>query len=262
MSTAATTKSRRSPDQIVWGTLWWICLLLAPLVLIGIELFHPAGFTQDPGMYQYLSTSQPYDPAFNALAYPGPWWWFTLHMVQTPMVVLVGIGLLLVLGKVTSADGTPTAVLAWLARLSILVFMVYYTALDSIGGFGLARSILLTEQMAASGQLTGEQVDGVIQILNATWTDHWVGGVGSFVSQTGSWAIFIGATLAALALFVGRKAPWPALILLVAFGWELQLSHTAFHGPIAFGLLIAAALWIRWGSRSTQLPAGNEPRAV
>jgi hypothetical protein len=34
--------------------LWWLCLLVAPGVLITIELFHPAGFTQSPGMYEYL----------------------------------------------------------------------------------------------------------------------------------------------------------------------------------------------------------------
>ena len=35
--------------------LWWLCLLVAPAVLIAIELFHPAGFTAHPGMYQFLS---------------------------------------------------------------------------------------------------------------------------------------------------------------------------------------------------------------
>jgi hypothetical protein len=32
--------------------LWWLGLVVAPVVLISIELFHPAGFTADPpGMY-------------------------------------------------------------------------------------------------------------------------------------------------------------------------------------------------------------------
>jgi hypothetical protein len=47
-----------------------------------------------------------------------------------------------------------------------------------------------------------------------------------------------------VALFLSRRAPWGALILLVAFGWELQVSHTMPHGPIAFGLLILSAGWI------------------
>jgi hypothetical protein len=90
-----------------------------------------------------------------------------------------------------------------------------------------------------------------VSVLNATWVDPWVGGVGSFISLTGSWAVFAAALLVALALLVARKAPWPPLVLLVAFGWELQVSHTMPHGPIAFGLLIVAALWMWW----------TEPRA-
>ena len=42
-------------NEAVEKVLWWICLLAAPLVLVAIELFHPAGFTAHPGMYQYLS---------------------------------------------------------------------------------------------------------------------------------------------------------------------------------------------------------------
>ena len=42
-------------DRVIKQVLWWICLLIAPLVLITIELFHPANFTASPGMYQFLS---------------------------------------------------------------------------------------------------------------------------------------------------------------------------------------------------------------
>jgi hypothetical protein len=231
-------------NDAVKKVLWWVCLFVAPATLIGIELYHPAGFTQNPGMYQYLSKPEPYDPRFQALGYPGPHWWFTLHMIQTPMVALVAVGLWLLVARVRASDGPLPLAIAWLSALSTFVFLIYYTALDSIGGAGLARSILITKQLSASGKLTPTQVLGVQQVLNATWTDHWVGGVGSFVSLLGSWAVFVAAALAAVALFVSRRAPWPALILLVAFGWELQVSHTMPHGPIAFGLLILSAGWI------------------
>ena len=56
--------------------------------------------------------------------------------------------------------------------------------------------------------------------------------VGSFVSKTGSWAVFYATVFLALALFFAKKAPWPALVLLVGFGWELQESHTMPHGPM------------------------------
>ena len=89
----------------------------------------------------------------------------------------------------------------------------------------------------------------MILLLNAMWTDPWVGGVGSFISLTGSWAIFVGALAAAGALLLTRRLPWPPLVILVAFGWELQTSHASPHGPIAFALLTVAALWLRLARR-------------
>ena len=91
-------------DSTVRRVLWWVCLLLAPLGLIAIELFHPAGFTAHPGMYQFLSQPEPYQPDHSSLGYFGPAWWFTLHMIQTPLVALVAVGLWLMLADVTDGD--------------------------------------------------------------------------------------------------------------------------------------------------------------
>src|ERR1700734_2588050 len=113
--------------------LWWLCLFIAPAVLLTIELFHPAAFTINPGMYQYLSKPEAYDPHHYALAYPGPDWWFLLHMIQTPMVGLVAVGLWIMIGRVTDADGAAAVALAWLSRVATFVFVIYYTALDAIG---------------------------------------------------------------------------------------------------------------------------------
>lgn len=211
-----------------------------------MELFHPAGFTNDPGAYEYLSKVEPYSSEHKALDYFGPDWWFLLHMIQTPMIGLVAVGLLLMLSIVSPTDNLGAKIFAWISGVSTFVFVIYYTVLDAIGGIGLGKSIEATQNLAAEGRLTPEQVKGVALVLDKTWTDPWVGGVGSFVSQTGSWAVFFAALFAALALYLARKVPWPPLVLLVAFGWELQVSHTMPHGPIAFGLLIVVAFWIWW----------------
>lgn len=234
------------PDDAVKKVLWWICLLVAPTVLITIELFHPEGFTTRPGMYEYLSKPEPYNPQNAALDYFGPQWWFILHMIQTPMIGLVAVGLWLLADEIAPSDGAAASIFAWLSRVATFVFIVYYTVLDAIGGIGMSKSMEVTEELAREGKLTPDQVQGVVQVLDGTWTDPWVGGVGSVISETGSWAAFFSALLVAIALFVARKAPWPPLILLVAFGWELQVSHAMPHGPIAFGLLIVAAFWIWW----------------
>jgi hypothetical protein len=233
-------------NQGMKNVLWWVCLVAAPAGLLGIELFHPAGFTTQPGMYQFLSKPELNQPQFMALGYFGPNWWFTLHMIQTPLVGLVAVGLWLLVDPIDRPDGTLAVTLAWLARLATFVFLIYYTALDAIGGFGLGRSILTSQALVADGKLNPQQLDGIILLLNTVWVDPWVGGVGSFISQTGSWAIFIATLLAALALLLSRKVTWPPLIVLVAFGWELQDSHAAMHGPIAFGLLIIASVWLWW----------------
>ena len=81
-------------------------------------------------------------------------------------------------------------------------------------------------------------------MLDTNWVDPWVGGVGSFISHAGSYAVLIASAAAAGALFLGNRAPWPALLLLLGFGWQIFTSHASPHGPIGFGLLIVAALWI------------------
>jgi hypothetical protein len=172
-------------------------------------------------------------------------------MIQTPMIALIAVGLWLLADRAAAVATAAVTTVAWLARFATFVFAVYYTALDSIGGIGMSQSIMLTEQLARDGALTPEQVQGVIKVLNGTWTNKWAGGVGSFVSLTGSWAAFASALLVAVALWLAKKAPWPALVLLVAFGWELQVSHTMPHGPIAGALLIVSALWMWWAGRSS-----------
>jgi membrane protein implicated in regulation of membrane protease activity len=103
--------------------------------------------------------------------------------------------------------------------------------------------------LVEAGRLTPAQVEGVALMLNTTWVDPWVGGVRSFISETGSWAVFAAVLLAAAALLLARKAPWPPLLVLLAFGWQPNTAHASPHGPIAFALLIVAAIWLWWAER-------------
>jgi hypothetical protein len=228
--------------------LWWLCLFVAPAVLIAVELFHPAGFTTSPGMYQFLSHADPH-VAHSALGYFGPHWWFVLHMIQTPMVGLVAVGLWLMLDGIGAADGTATRITAWVARAAIFVFALYFTILDAIGGIGLGRTILVVQQMVAEGKLSPQQFEGVVALQNMLWIDPVIGGVGSFVSETASWAAFASAVLVAAALLQAGRAGWANMVPLVGFGWELQVAHASPHGPIAFALLIVAAAWLWFASR-------------
>src|SRR5262245_51456830 len=141
----------------VQRALWWLCLFVAPAVLIGLELFHPAAFTQHPGMYDYLSHPEHHQAQYQALDYFGPAWWFLLHMIQTPMVGLVAVGLWLMVAPVGAADGSAAQVVAWLARIAIFVFAIYFTVLDGIGGIGLGRTMVVLQGMVADGKLSPTQ---------------------------------------------------------------------------------------------------------
>jgi hypothetical protein len=52
------------------------------------------------------------------------------------------------------------------------------------------------------------QVEGAALLLNTLWVDPLVGGVGSFVSETASWAAFAASVFAAAALLLSRRAGW------------------------------------------------------
>ena len=107
----------------------------------------------------------------------------------------------------------------------------------------------LEEYIGEQGYAVGRsltQADGAIALLNAMWVDPKVGGVGSFISLTGSYAILAATVLAVAALLPARRIHWLPALLLVAFGYQLQESHAAPHGPIAFALLIVAAFVMAW----------------
>ena len=218
-----------------------LSLVAAPLLLAAMELFHPAHFTAAPGMSAFLSHPQAGDPHFNAIMYFGPHWWFLLHMIQTPLVVIVSFGLLWLTGTFGEFEGARFRLVAWISRIATVVFMTYYTVLDGIGGIALGRHLQVLNDQLASGALTAARADAIRQFLDAMWIDPWVGGVGSFVSLTGSWAVFVAAAAAAAYLLLNRRTSWLAGVLLIGFGWELQVAHASYHGPVAFSMLALAS---------------------
>jgi hypothetical protein len=72
--------------------------------------------------------------------------------------------------------------------------------------------------------------------------------VNSVIGEAGSFALLVPA------LWLACKSTLPVLVALIAFGRQPETSHASSHVPIAFALLIVAALWTRWSQRvSTQL---------
>lgn len=243
---------RHEAETTIQRILFFLCLVVAPAVLVGIELFHPANFTAAPGMFVFLSHPE-HGVGFRALGYSGPSWWFILHMIQTPMVGLVSVGLFLLSGQIRAEGDRVATACRWLARTAIFVFMIYYTVLDAIGGIGLGRMIEIVLRLQAEGRLTSTQVDGIAFALDQFWADRFVGGLGSLISRTGSLAVFSASILLAAGLARTRAAGWLTIVALVGFGWELQTTHASPHGPAAFALLILAAVSLRMRSAKPDL---------
>ena len=160
--------------QLLKKVLYWLCLVIAPVILVTIELYHPAGFTKTPGMFTYLSIAN-HDAGHKVPEYLDPNWWFIMHMIQTPMVGLVAVGLVLLVWSVKEEDGLIPYLAALLTKVSAFLMIIYYTVLDSIGGIGLAKTIQITNALAASDplrtphHLTPDQVNGVAMVLDSTW---------------------------------------------------------------------------------------------
>jgi hypothetical protein len=219
------------PADPVRTSLRRICLLGPPLVLVGIEIFHPLGFTHE--LYPVLSR-----PGF---LYFGPWWFYTLHFIQTPMVGVIAAGLLLLLAGLSG-------LWAWVARGAALVWLVYYTVLDSIQG------IFLGWVIGKSLDASAETQRFVATLTQDMYTDRVIGGVSSVVSLTGSWAFLVAAIASALALAERGATLWPLLALVLA-GQVIQMSHAHPYGPVGFSLVFLAALGLeRWLARQPAAP--------
>mgnify|MGYP007028083700 CR=1 FL=1 len=66
-----------------------LCLPVAPAALIANELFRPAGFTEQPGMFHFLSHAEPHAPRASLLArLLRTAMVARAHLIQMPMIDL------------------------------------------------------------------------------------------------------------------------------------------------------------------------------
>jgi hypothetical protein len=195
-----------------------LTLGVAPLALVVMETFHPHGFSDH--VYDYLE--KPEDLYF------GPAWWTALHVAQTPLVSIVGAGLLLL------ARGIP-GTFAWLARIATIFFIIYYAVLDTLAGVGVGVLIEHTKDW------TGPERQTANELVQFLFTNDWVGGTGSVLSQTASWLAFL--AFASVALTIARAgAPLVGAFFLGAAGVLIQIAHTRPYGPLGFACVVAAAI--------------------
>jgi hypothetical protein len=202
---------------------WRRALLLGPpLLLAAWTIVHPRPDENDPQAVMDVAT------------------WFTaFHMIQLPLLGLVGLSVLLLADDFDRAS-------AWTMRLGIGAFLLFFGAYDSVAGIGTGLA------MRSARDLPPAQQDGVWAAVK-----DWPGFEPSVFSLniigTLGWVVAVGALAVAARRMGAPRSQWILVALAAVF---LMGGHPAPFGTLAFGsLLLAALLHERHASRPALPPA-------
>lgn len=183
-----------------------VLLLVPPLVLAGLEIIHP----------------QP-DETVQALMDVSTWF-AAFHVIQLALTGLVALSVLLL------ADGFGRAN-AWVTRLGIGVFLVFFSAYDAVAGIGTGLA------MRSARDLAAVQQEGVFDVVK-DWPAVGPPFALSIVGTLG-WVAAVGA----LALAARRQgAPRREWILIGLAAIFLLGGHPFPQGTLAFGCFFIGAV--------------------
>jgi hypothetical protein len=207
------TSLRSGPDG-KRGTLWQLpvvtrrlLLLGPPLVLTAFTVLHPRPDHTSPALVD-AST-----------------WFAAYHMIQLGLLGLVAVSVFLLADDFRRASAWPTC-------LGMGLFLVFFSAYDTLAGIGTGLA------MNGASELPAAQQQVVFDIVEgwpvAEPSVVWLSLVGTF-----GWVLALGY-LAAVARSTGAsRAEWVLLGLAAFF---LMLGHPAPFGTVAFGSLFIALL--------------------
>jgi hypothetical protein len=189
-----------------------VLLLVPPLLLAGLEILHP----------------QP-DETVQALM-DASTWFAGFHVIQLALTGLVGLSVLLLADSFGRAN-------AWVTRLGVGVFLVFFSAYDAVAGIGTGLA------MRSARDLTAVQQEGVFDVVK-DWPAVGPPFALSIVGTLG-WVAAVGA----LALAARRQgAPRREWILIGLAGVFLMGGHPFPQGTLAFGCFFIGALLHEWAT--------------
>jgi hypothetical protein len=198
------------PAEPTWrlpGSLRRVLLLVPPLLIAGLEVVHP-------------------QPQMNVQALMDASTWFAVfHAIQLVLIGLVAVSVLLLadsFGRVT----------AWATRLGIGLFLVFFSAYDTLAGIGTGLA------MRSARTLSAVQQEGVFVVVK-----DWPGLSLPFalsIVGTGGWVIAVGVLALAARRQAGPRREWLLLGLAAVF---LMGGHPFPWGTLAFGCFFLAALF-------------------
>jgi hypothetical protein len=217
-------ENRHTPGDRAWvlpRTIHRVLLLGPPLLLAGLEYIHP-------------------QPDENVQALMDAATWFAgFHVIQLALTGLVALSVLLL------ADGFGRAN-AWVTRLGVGIFLVFFSAYDAVAGIGTGLA------MRRARDLSAVQQEGVFDVVK-DWPAVGPPFALSIVGTLG-WTAAVGA----LALAARRQgAPRREWIFIGLAALFLLGGHPFPAGTLAFGCFFLGALLHEWradGSRSEDAP--------
>jgi hypothetical protein len=220
-------ESRATPDDRAWllpGAIRRLLLLSPPLALAALEVVHPQ---PDENVQALMDAST---------------WFAGFHVIQLALTGFVALSVLLF------ADGLGRAN-AWVTRLGIGVFLVFFSAYDAVAGIGTGLA------MRSARDISAVQQEGVFDVVK-DWPAVGPPFALSIVGTLG-WVAAVGA----LALAARRQgAPRREWIFIGLAALFLLGGHPFPQGTLAFGCLFVAALLHE--RRAREVRANHRHRTV
>jgi hypothetical protein len=197
-----------------------VLLLVPPLLLAGLEIAHP-------------------QPQMNVQAIMDASTWFaTFHVIQLALIGLAALSVLLLADNYGRATSWPT-------RIGIGMFMIFFSAYDTLAGIGTGLA------MRSARDLSAAQQEAVFLVVK-----DWPGLAPPFVLSilgTAGWVVAVGGLALAARRQAAPRREWLVLGLAAVF---LMAGHPFPGGTLAFGSFFVAALFYEWRfSRAGATPA-------
>ena len=198
----------------VRGTVWHLrprtrrlLLLAPPLTLAGFTVLHPQPDHSARGLMD-AST-----------------WFMGFHMIQLGLVGLVAVSVFVLADQFHRAN-------AWQTCFGMGLFLVFFSAYDTLAGIGTGLAMRSARDMPSSQQ---EALFDIVKDWPALepWV-FWLSLVGTF-----GWVLALGYLAVVARAARAPRSEWLFLGLAAVF---LLLGHPAPFGTIAFGSLFVAAL--------------------
>ena len=204
-------------------------LLAAPLLWVVLTILHPGGVGNEPAPYEGIA-----DDANK---------WIFVHFSQLVLTPLIAWGVWMLLDGIQSIAAT-------IARASLVVWMVFFSAFDAIAGIAVG---VLTRY---ANSLAGNDQEAVVGAIDFLFQDSKFVGGNNYSVLAGfgqfSWVVLVIAATVAL-----WRAGASRLIVGATLLSFLFATHAGYMAAVGMIALFVAEL-LRFGTRSGE----SLPRAT